>query len=75
MHAIVRDGGGRMSRSDISLYLDGAAMPGFTYNAGNGNLSYASRKLAPGAHTVEVYASAGDGGKTAKKSWTFAVQR
>ena len=64
-------------KTAVRLYLDGAEQKVFRYGRATGRLSYRPRAgtLSPGTHTVEIEASADEGRRTAKKSWTFTVSR
>ena len=74
VRAVVTDNETTLSKSDISVYLDGEEIRGFSYQRSTGNLSFTARGLSQDTHTVEIEASAGEGSKTARKSWTFAVE-
>ena len=74
VHAVVTDNENTLSKSDIFVSLDGQQIRGFSYQRSTGKLSFTARGLSSGAHTVEIEASASEGSKTARKSWTFAVE-
>ena len=74
VRAVVTDNETTLSKSDISVYLDGEEVRGFQYQRSTGRLSFSTRVLSSGAHTVEIQASAADDSRTARKSWSFAVQ-
>lgn len=74
IEAVVTDNETAMSKSDIFVSLDGQQIRGFSYQRSTGKLSFTARGLSSDTHTVEIEASAGEGGKSARKSWTFAVQ-
>ena len=74
VRAVVTDNETTLSKSDISVYLDGEEIRGFSYQRSTGNLSFTARGLSQDTHTVEIEASAAEGSKTARKSWSFAVQ-
>jgi hypothetical protein len=77
IQATVKDEGINPSKTDVKLYLDGAEHRTFRYRRATGRLSYRPRAgtLSPGTHTVEIEASADQGRRTTKKSWTFTVSR
>jgi hypothetical protein len=72
VRATVTNSEGALSKSDIAVYLDGEAVRTFQYRRSTGSLSFSTRRLAPGAHTVEIVVS-GEGGKNNRKSWSFVV--
>jgi hypothetical protein len=74
VHAVVTDNENSLSKSDIFVSLDGQQIRGFRYQRSTGKLSFTARALSSGTHTVEIEASAGEGSKTARKTWTFAVE-
>ena len=69
----VTDSQTEMQESAIRLYLDGRAKS-FTYSSATDGLSYASRPLKPGRHTVKVTAKDPES-LTATKSLSFYVKR
>jgi len=71
---MVKDNESTLTKSDIHVYLDGEEIRGFQYQRSTGRLSFSTRGLSSDAHTVEIEASAADQNKTARKSWSFAVQ-
>lgn len=71
--ATVTDSAATLSKADISVYLDGEPVRDFQYRRTTGSLSFTPRKLASGAHTVEISASAAEGSRGAKKSFSFVV--
>jgi hypothetical protein len=73
VRATVEAEGANLSKRDIRLYLDGTEQRRFYYGRATGNLSYHPGMLSSGSHTVEIVATAGQGGSTSKKSWTFTV--
>ena len=73
VQAVVTDNETTLSKSDIGVYLDGKEIRGFSYQRSTGKLSFTARGLSSDTHTVEIEASAAEGSKTARKSWTFAV--
>jgi hypothetical protein len=73
VQAVVTDNETTLSKSDIDVYLDGKEIRGFSYQRSTGKLSFTARGLSSDTHTVEIEASAAEGSKTARKSWTFAV--
>jgi len=82
IRATVRDEGIKLSKRDISLYLDGSEKIGFHYDRVSGRLRYRVRgALSPGTHWVEIEAEAESGdsqvrsNSTARKEWTFTVAR
>jgi hypothetical protein len=74
VRAMVKDSEATLSKSDIHVYVDGQEIRGFQYQRTTGRLSFSTRVLATGAHTVEIEASDADQNRTARKSWSFAVQ-
>jgi hypothetical protein len=74
VQAVVKDNEATLTKSDISVYLDGEEMRGFQYQRSTGRLSFSTRGLSSDAHTVEIEASAADDSRTARKSWSFAVR-
>jgi hypothetical protein len=74
VQAVVTDNETTLSKSDIFVSLDGEEIRGFSYQRSTGKLSFTARGLSKDVHTVEIEASADDMNKTARKSWTFAVQ-
>jgi hypothetical protein len=74
VRAMVTDSEATLSKSDIHVYVDGQEITGFQYQRTTGRLSFSPRVLSRGAHTVEIEASDADQNRTARKSWTFAVQ-
>ena len=82
IRATVRDEEIKLSKRDISLYLDGSEKIGFHYDRVSGRLRYRVRgALSPGTHWVEIEAEAESGdsqvrsNSTARKEWTFTVAR
>ena len=73
VRAKVEAEGVNLQKRDLRLYLDGSEQRRFYYGRATGNLSYHPGMLSPGAHKVEIVATAGQGSTTAKKSWTFSV--
>ena len=74
VRATVQHSESTLRRSDIHVYLDGEEVTRYNYQRTTGRLSFRARGLSEDAHTVEIEASAGEGTKTARKSWTFSVQ-
>jgi hypothetical protein len=74
VHATVTDSATTLSKSDISVSLDGEQVRDFQYRRTTGSLSFTPRKLSSGAHTVEIVAGSAQGGKGARKSFSFAVK-
>ena len=82
IRATVGEEGIKLSKRDISLYLDGSEKIGFHYDRVSGRLRYRVRgALSPGTHWVEIEAEAefGDSqvrsNSLARKEWTFTVAR
>jgi hypothetical protein len=73
VQATVIDGSTTLSKSDIRVYLDGEEVRDFQYRRTTGSLSFTPRKLSSGAHTVEIGAGSAEGGKDARKSFSFVV--
>ena len=74
VQATVKDSESTLTKSDISVYLDGEEVRDFQYRRTTGNLSFTPRKLSSGAHTVEIAAgTAGSRNARNRKSWSFVV--
>jgi hypothetical protein len=74
VQATVTDGQGTLSKDDINVFLDGEQVRDFQYRRTTGNLSFTPRKLASGAHTVEITAgTAGSRNARKRKNWSFVV--
>ena len=71
--ATVTDSATTLSKSDINIHLDGEQVRDFQYRRTTGSLSFTPRKLASGAHTVEIHAGAAEGSGNARKSFSFVV--
>lgn len=74
VQATVTDSATTLSKSDISVYLDGEAVGNFQYRRTTGSLSFTPSKLSSGAHTVEIEAGSAEGSRNARKSFTFVVK-
>lgn len=74
VRAMVTDSEATLAKSDIHVYFDGQEITGFQYQRTTGRLSFSPRVISKGAHTVEIEASDADQNRTARKSWSFAVQ-
>ena len=73
--ATVQDERANLSKSNITLNLDGAVVGNFTYDGKTDRLTYKPKNnLAFGAHRVEVRAVDPAGNMTSQ-SWTFTVIR
>jgi hypothetical protein len=72
--ATVRDAETDLTQSNITLYLDGRLAKTFSYNRETDRLSYTSRRLKRGSHTVKVVARDAQGlSKT--YVWSFNIRR
>jgi hypothetical protein len=69
--AVVRDAETDLNQSHISLAVDGAPKPFFSYNAATDTVTYQSGRLSYGRHTVTVRAT--DGQLNDEKNWSFKV--
>jgi thermitase len=65
---------GRLAKSNISLFVDGAKKTTFAYDAATGKLSYKSSRLAPKAHTVKIVARDSQG-LASTETWRFTIKR
>ncbi|MGI8910614.1 MAG: S8 family peptidase [Rubrobacteraceae bacterium] len=74
IRAIVRDTGSDLTRNGIRLVLDGRNKTTFRYDGGTNRLSFVTRKLSFGRHSVRVTAT-DPAGNTAIRSWRFKVVR
>ena len=76
IEACVVDRGGRLTRNDIDVYLDGRVMR-FDYRTSSGSLRCPTGRLSKGTHTVEIeaYANAGGVSRSSRKRWTFNVTK
>jgi hypothetical protein len=74
VQAMVRDSESTLSKRHINVYLDGEEIRGFQYQRTTGRLQFSTRGLSSEAHTVLIEASDADQNRTARKSWSFAVQ-
>lgn len=74
IRAKVRDAETSLTKGNMKLYVDNQRITTFTYYQGIGKLTYKSRKLSLGRHTVKVVANDGHGlGKS--YAWRFKVAR
>jgi hypothetical protein len=74
VQATVKDGQSTLTKDDINVYLDGQEVRDFQYRRTTGNLSFTPRKLASGAHTVEITAgTSGSRNARKRKNWSFVV--
>jgi hypothetical protein len=71
---MVSDSESTLSKRHINVYLDGEEIRGFQYQRTTGRLQFSTRGLSSDAHTVLIEASDADQNRTARKSWSFAVQ-
>jgi hypothetical protein len=74
VQAMVSDSESTLSKRHINVYLDGEEIRGFQYQRTTGRLQFSTRGLSSDAHTVLIEASDADQNRTARKSWSFAVQ-
>lgn len=74
VQATVTDSATTLSKSDISVYLDGEAVGNIQYRRSTGSLSFTPSMLSSGAHTVKIEAGSGEGSRNARRSFTFVVK-
>ncbi len=74
--ATVKDAEDNLSAADIKLFLDGnpIAAADFSYDPATDRLSYKSKQLSGGGHTVRVVATDTKGSST-QETWGFRVRR
>lgn len=72
--AIVRDDRGELEQGAIRLYIDGVKKTDFSYDPGEGRLSYTSTRLSYARHTARIVAKDA-AGNTTSESWSFRVVR
>lgn len=74
--ATIRDGQSNLVEGNVKLFVDGRAVgpARFSYSAANDRLTYNSRQLGFGQHTVRVVATDPQG-LGASRSWKFRVIR
>ena len=74
--ATVRDAEDNLSATDIKLFVDGnpIAAADFSYDPATDKLSYQSKQLSRGGHTVRVVATDTKGSST-QETWGFRVRR
>ncbi len=70
--ARVTDAQTNLHKSDIQLYLDNQPVTKFSYSAKKDKLSYTSKKLNLGTHTVKIVATDAQGASTTE---TFSFVR
>jgi hypothetical protein len=70
--AVVRDGQSELSKDDIQLFLDGKEKTSFSYNAETDKITYNSKRLSYGSHTVRIEAE-DEAGNEASKGWRFKI--
>ncbi len=63
-----------LSKSGVSLFVDGGRKTNFAYDAATGKLTYRSSRLAPKAHTVKI-AARDSQGLSSTETWRFTVTR
>ncbi len=66
--ATVKDTPAKLAKANIKLYLDGRAKANFSYSPSSGNLTYTSKRLRLGWHTVKIVATDAQGRSTVKTS-------
>ncbi len=71
--ATVTDGETDLSSEKIQLFMDNQAVTGFAYDAATGKLSFTSKKLKKGSHTLRIEAT--DGKLSSSESFTFKVKK
>ena len=69
--AVVRDSQAELNKGNMSLFIDGKRITTFRYNAGTDRLTYTSKTLSYGRHTVKIVAN--DGQLSVSRSWRFKV--
>ena len=74
VRAKVADSGTDLSKGDVTLWVDGKQVAGFSYDRSNERLSYTTRKLDSGRHTVLIVARDGQG-LSANRFWGFGVRK
>jgi hypothetical protein len=72
--ATVRDAETDLTQSNITLYLDGRLTETFSYDRETDRLSYTSRRLRRGSHTVKVVARDAQG-LSETYVWGFKIRR
>jgi dipeptidyl aminopeptidase/acylaminoacyl peptidase len=74
--ATVRDAEDNLSATDIKLFVDGnpIAAADFSYDPATDKLSYKSKQLSRGGHTVRVVATDTKGSST-QETWGFRVRK
>lgn len=72
--ATVSDSLTNLAKSHIKLYLDGKRITTFSYDRSKDRLSYTSRRLSLGTHTVRITARDA-AGNVATRKWSFKVVR
>lgn len=74
VQAAVRDPGSKLSRSDITFFLNGRKSNAFTYNPNNFRLRYKTPVLPFRRHVVTIRVSDASG-NVALRRWGFVVRR
>ncbi len=72
--ARVRDAQTKLAKGNVKLFVDGRRVRSFNFNRATGRLSYTSRKLRPGRHSVKIIATDAKRRSTTR-SWTFRVMK
>lgn len=72
--AIVQDSQTDLTKSNITLYLDGKRVDGFSYDGTSDKLGHTTSKLGIAQHTVKIVAS-DEQGLTETETWSFKVVR
>ena len=73
--ATVRDDETDLTESNISLYLDGQPITGFTYDQATDKLTYTSPRLSRTRHTVEIVVVDDPQEPSTTKTWSFRISR
>lgn len=70
--ANVTDNESELASEDISIFVDGKAVRNSSYDPASGRLSFTSRKLKKGRHTLRIEAT--DGALDSSESFSFKVE-
>jgi cytochrome c len=73
--AVVKDATSAVRARDLQLFVDGKRVKGLTYKAGNGRLTWKSKRaMSIGQHRVRLVAVDAAGNRTVR-TWTFRIRR
>ncbi|MGB3633111.1 MAG: multicopper oxidase domain-containing protein, partial [Rubrobacteraceae bacterium] len=72
--ARVKDGQTKLAKGNVKLFVDGRRVTRFRYNPTTGQLTYTSRRLKFGRHSVKIIATDPQRRSTTR-SWKFRVIR